>query len=134
MVNACPTEGDPKLKVEEFVKNPTVRAIGGLRTQGLIPLMEVVCNEVLRQDPKANILKVDRDTMSEGKVCFSRELRPFLESKLVDGRKNCIFVYEDLINEWTKAVKGIKDTGRWDLQVYYGSLACHAVPACCKLF
>ncbi|MDY0224716.1 MAG: hypothetical protein RBR05_04905, partial [Candidatus Methanomethylophilaceae archaeon] len=68
MVTACPSESDPKLYVEKFLKDPKYKVLAGLRTEGCHSLMTVVMNEIISQDPTANIIKLDRDILADSKV------------------------------------------------------------------
>ena len=53
MVNLCPNEADPRDNVKEFVRNPEVLMMPGLRGVGLEPMMRVVEEELRKQEPES---------------------------------------------------------------------------------
>lgn len=132
MVSACPTEGDPRIVVEAFVRDESLRTIAGLRDEGLEKLMDVVHEEVIRQSPDANMIILDHALASE--FCFPRELTAYLESVFKLGGYNVVLIPTPLsMVGWQHAFSPLVEKG-YKVQVYFTSIACHQVPICSKLF
>lgn len=133
MVTACPTESDPRLGVEQFVKDPLYRVLAGLRTEGADMLMDVVKSEIEKQYPDSNIIVLSRESISDGNVYFARDLQAFVRKHLDQSRMNNVLIYGDLaIDGWQNAFIPLADENI-GLQVFFSSLACRAVPLCGKL-
>ncbi|UAL07922.1 MAG: hypothetical protein KRP56_01285 [Candidatus Methanogranum gryphiswaldense] len=132
MVNACPAEGDPRLVVEKFVSDSSLRTIAGLREEGTKGLIKIVREEVLKQDPSANIILLDRD--STARYLFPRELTFYIESMCGPDRNNVVLIPEELsMNGWQHSFSPLIEKG-YKIQVYFASSACRQVPICSKLF
>jgi hypothetical protein len=132
MVSACPAEGDPRLIVERFVSDDSLRTISGLRDEGIKGLMKVVRDEVLRQDPSVNIILLDRDVTA--RYLFPRELTFFIESMCGPDRNNVVLMPEELsMNGWQHSFTPLIEKG-YRIKVYFASVACRQVPICSKLF
>lgn len=130
MVNSCPTEGDPRLSVERFIIDDSMRSMGGLRSEGLDSLMDTVEGEIMRIYPDTNIIRLDRDVTS--KIIKSDELIGFLQDSIsLDGR-DAIIVREDLpIIGWQEALSIL--SVRTGVPVYFGFIGCRQIPACGKM-
>jgi len=131
MVSACPNEGDPRKTVEQFVRDDSARVIGGLRSEGISGLSDVVRDEVVRQYPGVKVLTLDRESLAG--VCFPRELTAYLLENLDVAGKNAILIPEPMsMNGWQHVFGPLKEKG-FDMQVYYSSYACNHIPMCVKL-
>lgn len=131
MVNVCPTESDPRESIDSFLTSTEIRAIAGLRTEGIEGLGAVVRDGILRHEPGSEIVVLDRDALGENGIDFPRDLASFLEGRLSSGRKVNVIVPGDLpVLGWQSALEGMR--GR-PLQAYSIALACRAVPVCSKL-
>jgi hypothetical protein len=131
MVNACPPQSDPRPNVADFISNPDNRALAGLVSEGLESLMEVVMDEIRRQEPDSSIVLVDRDLLADENITFARELSDFIDSKMSDGRKLNLLIGGDIpVIGWNLMLEKYK--GR-NIQVYYGAQACRQVPLCTKM-
>ena len=132
MVNVCPTEGDPRLTVGEFIRNDSVKAIAGLRDEGADTLLKIVKDEIAKQFPKDIILVVDRDLLADEKVLFHKEPREAVLRNCVAGKVNRILIAGDLsVIGWQQAFIGLP--ADLHAKIYYLSLACRQVPMCSKL-
>jgi hypothetical protein len=131
MVNACPPQSDPRPNVADFVSNSDSKAIAGLVVEGLDALLEVVIEEIRRQEPDSNIVLVDRDLLSDKNITFARELGDYIEQELSKGKKLNLIINGDIpVIGWNTMIERFK--GR-DIQVYYGAPACRQVPLCSKI-
>ncbi len=131
MVNACPVQADPRLNVFDFVSNDSIRAMSGLVTEGLIPMMDVLEEELKKQEPESLTVRIDRDLLADEDICFSRELSAFIDGKLASGRKLNLIIVDDIpVVGWNVLMENYRGSG---VQVYYGTLACRQVPLCTKL-
>ncbi len=130
MVYACPAESDPRDKLEDFVKNPNFRIIAGLRTDGMGKLIEMVTDEIRRQEPESRIISLDRELLSDNGIDMPRDLEGYLERTAESGRCNFLLCDDLPVVGWQNAVKCL--VGR-DAQVYCFSVACRQIPSCSKL-
>ena len=131
MVNACPAESDPRPKVAEFVSNSESKALAGLVVEGLDSLLQIVMEEIRRQEPDSNIILIDRDLLSEEDITFARDLSAFIDRKLSDGKKLNLIISGDIpIIGWNNILEKYKGA---NIQVYYGAPACRQVPLCTKI-
>ncbi len=131
MVNACPPESDPRPNVASFVSDPDNRALAGLTAEGLESLLQVVIEEIRRQEPESNVVLVDRDLLSDEKILFARELAAFIDRKLLEGKKLNLIIAGDIpVSGWNLILDRYKGM---DIQIYYGAPACRQVPLCTKL-
>jgi len=131
MVNACPVQADPRLNVSDFVSNYSIRAMAGLVTEGLIPLMEVLEDELKKQEPDSLVVRIDRDVLADEDICFGRELKAYIDGKRVSGKKVNLLILDDIpVVGWKDVIEEYKGSG---MQVYYGSLACRQTPLCTKV-
>ena len=131
MVNACPTQSDPRLNVAEFVSNKDCKALAGLVVEGLESLLDVVIEEIKKQEPESNIVLVDRDLLSDENITFARELAAYIDGKLADGKKLNLIISGDIpVVGWNGILDNYKGK---NIQVYYGASACRQVPLCSKI-
>ena len=131
MITSCPAETDPRDKVSDFVSERTNGSIGGLRTDGLDFLKDLVVNEILKQEPDSELIELDRDFLCDNGIDFGRDLTKVLDSKTSEGKRVNWIVMQDVpINDWQKSLEVLR--GR-DTQVYFFTTACRQVPCCFKL-
>ena len=131
MVYSCPTESDPRDKLEDFVKNPKHKTIAGLRSEGLDTLIELVADEVRRQEPDSDVEFIDREVLSDNRIDLAKDLAAYFDDKVATGRKLNFLMCDDLpIIDWMSAVRQL--TGG-NAQVYCFSVACRQIPSCSKL-
>jgi hypothetical protein len=130
MVSACPNESDPRLHVEKFVADDSVRSIAGLRAEGIDTLLDVVKDEIVKQHPDYRIIILDRELMADHDLCFSKELREFARKELASPGIVYFIVRGDIpMDGWQKAFEGLGE----NLRVAYVSAACRQVPLCVKV-
>jgi len=130
MINLCPNEADPEESVREFVSNPEMVVLPGLRNQ-IKGLADCVEAELRRAEPDSEIVILDRDTMADASVSFPKELTSYLNVYLAKAKKVNVIVYEGLpVVGWQSVLSSLK--GR-DAEVYYLSLSCKFVPICVKM-
>ncbi len=131
MVNACPPQSDPRPNVEKFIKDKDTKALACLVVEGLDSLIQVVLEELRKQEPDSNIVLLDRDLMSDEDITFAKDLQAFIERKLAEGKKLNLVIAGDVpVIGWNMVLEKFK--GR-DMQVYYGAAACRQVPLCTKI-
>ena len=131
MVIACPQEGDPRDKVEDFVRNPDFKVIAGLRTDGLQFLMDLVESEIRKQEPESEIVHLDREVLSDNQIDFAKDLGEYFVRRTSGGRRVNFLMVDDLpVIGWQSAIASL--AGR-DAQVYGFSVACRQIPMCSKL-
>ena len=132
MVTAsCPSESDPRDRVAGFVSDPSSSSLGGLRTDGLQFLVDLVRDELGRQEPGSDVVDLDRDFLSDNGIDFARDLAAALDARTRSGRRVNWIVVQDLpIPDWQRSLEVLR--GR-DSQVYLFSTACRQVPCCFKL-
>jgi len=131
MVNACPVQADPRLNVSDFVSNYSTRAMAGLVTEGLIPMMDILEEELKKQEPESLTVRIDRDLLADEDICFARELSAYIDGKRALGKKVNLLIVDDIpVIGWNNLIEEYKGSG---MQAYYGSLACRQVPLCTKL-
>lgn len=132
MVNLCPNEADPRDNVEDFVRNPDVQIMPGLRGEGPGPMMDVLEAEIRRQHPDSAIIRVDRDLLADEGISFPRELESFLLDKLSCGKPLHVLIMEDLpVVGWQSSLEALRGKGA---QVYCAGYSCKFVPVCTKYF
>ena len=61
LIQSCPSESDPRDKVTGFVSDRNIGSIGGLRTDGMQFLIDLVKGEIEKQEPDSRIVMLDRD-------------------------------------------------------------------------
>ncbi len=131
MVNACPPQSDLRPKVAEFISNDDCKVLAGLVVEGLGPLLDVVIEELRRQQPESNIILMDRDLLSDEDITFPREFTAFIERELSEGKRLNLIVEGDIpVPGWNMELEKFKGK---DLRVYYGVAACRQVPICSKV-
>lgn len=131
MVYACPQESDPREKLHQFITDPNTRTIAGLRTEGLDALVGMIESAIGQNEPDSEVVRLDRDVLSDNGIDLSRDLRSYLDRKTSDGGKVRFLMSEDIpIINWQSALDVLK--GR-DAQVFCFSVACRQIPACSKL-
>lgn len=127
----CPAETDARENVSEFVSDPSKTSLGGLRTDGLDFLVDLVKAEIARQEPESRIVMLDRDFLSDNGVDFARDLRAVLRRMSSEGvRTNWIVVQDLPVTDWQTCLSEL--SGR-DAQVYFFTTVCRQVPSCFKL-
>ncbi len=129
MVSACPKEADPRPKVAQFVSDPSETVIGGLVTEGLMTLMDIVQAELEKQNPDGGILVMSKESMIDNGVMTVGDLKKYVAS--VDWSKIRIIVMRDDISvpRWPEAFVPLKGSG---ITLYMGGTGCKAVPMCTK--
>jgi len=131
MVNACPPQSDPRPNVEKFIKDKDTKALAGLVVEGLDGLLEVVLEELRKQEPESNIVLLDRDLMADEDITFAKDLQAFIERKLSEGKKLNLIIAGDIpVIGWNLMLERFKGA---NMQVYYGAAACRQVPLCTKI-
>ncbi len=130
-IPTCPSESDPRGKVAGFVSDPEVPAIAGLKMDGLQFLVDLVIDEIRKQEPESEIIMLDRDFLSDNRIDFARDLSAAVDARTRSGRRVYWIVIQDLpVMDWQGALQILK--GR-DSQVLFFSTMCRQVPACFKL-
>jgi len=131
MVYACPMESDPRDKLQQFVTDPEFNTIAGLRTDGLMALVDMVKATIEKEEPDAKVIVLDREVLSDNGIDMPGELRAYFDRMTSDGSKVRFLMSDELpVINWQGAVQVMK--GR-NAQVYCFSVACRQIPACSKL-
>ncbi len=131
MNTSCPAEGDPRDKVGKFISDTEEGSLGGLRTDGLESLKDLVVGELRKQEPDSLVIELDREFLIDNSIDFERDLTKVLDSMTSGGiRINWIVMQDVPVNNWQKSLEVLK--GR-DTQVYQFTNACRQVPCCFKL-
>ena len=130
-LQSCPSESDPRVKVAGFVSDRSVGSIGGLRTDGMQFLIDLVTEEIRRQEPDSRLVILDRDFLSDNGVDFARDLDRVMDRMTLEGARVNWIVEQDVpVIDWQKALEKLR--GR-DTQVYMFTNACRQVPCCFRL-
>ncbi len=130
-LQSCPSESDPRDKVAGFVSDRSVGSIGGLRTDGMQFLIDLVTEEIRRQEPDSRLVILDRDFLSDNGVDFARDLDRVMDRMTLEGARVNWIVEQDVpVMDWQKALEKLR--GR-DTQVYMFTNACRQVPCCFRL-
>lgn len=130
-LQSCPSESDPRDKVAGFVSDRSVGSIGGLRTDGMQFLIDLVTEEIRRQEPDSRLVILDRDFLSDNRVDFARDLDRVMDRMTLEGARVNWIVEQDVpVMDWQKALEKLR--GR-DTQVYMFTNACRQVPCCFRL-
>ncbi len=131
MVNACPPQSDPRPNVSNFISNSECKALPGLTAEGLDSLVQVVIDELAKQEPGSNIVKMDRELLSDEDITFARDLSAFIDKKLAEGKKlNLVISGEPPIIGWNNVLEKYRGA---NISAYYATLACRQVPLCTKI-
>lgn len=131
LIQSCPSESDPRDKVSGFVSDRNIGSIGGLRTDGMQFLIDLVRGEIERQEPDSKVVMLDRDFLIDNSVDFARDLVRVMDDMTSgDTRINWIVEQDVPVMDWQKALEKLK--GR-DTQVYLFTNACRQVPCCFRL-
>ena len=131
MVNACPPQSDPRPNVANFISNEETKALAGLTVEGLDSLVQVVFDELVRQDPGSNTVKVDREFLSDEDITFAKDLGRFIDNKLSEGKRLNLIICGDIpIVGWNLLLEKYKGQ---NIRAYYVALACRQVPLCTKI-
>lgn len=131
MVYSCPSESDPRDKLESFVTDPEFKTIAGLKTDGMQVLIDLVKAEVQRLEPDSEVIYLDREELSDNRIDFPKDLMAYFEKKTASGKKMNFLMTDDIpIVNWSAALKALE--GR-NAQVYCFSVACRQIPACSKM-
>ncbi|MBO4568822.1 MAG: hypothetical protein J5674_02410, partial [Candidatus Methanomethylophilaceae archaeon] len=124
MVSACPTESDPRLNVEEFVGDRSIKSLAGLREEGLDVTVQVLLDELKRQRMDGKLIFIDRDFLCDNGIDFARELIPFLDKEV--GGRDASVVFTDIpVKGWEDAAMLCYEKGA---DVFYCTLACRQTP------
>lgn len=130
-LQSCPSESDPRDKVAGFVSDRSVGSISGLRTDGMQFLIDLVTEEIRRQEPDSRLVILDRDFLSDNGVDFARDLDRVMDRMTLEcARVNWIVEQDVPVMDWQKALEKLR--GR-DTQVYMFTNACRQVPCCFRL-
>ena len=130
-LQSCPSESDPRDKVAGFVSDRSVGSIGGLRTDGMQFLIDLVTEEIRRQEPDSRLVILDRNFLSDNGVDFARDLDRVMDRMTLEGARVNWIVEQDVpVMDWQKALEKLR--GR-DTQVYMFTNACRQVPCCFRL-
>lgn len=130
-MTSCPAEGDPRDKVAGFVSDGSEGSLGGLRTDGLDFLVDLVADEIARQEPDSRVIRLDRDYLSDNGIDFGRDLTAEFQRRTSEGGRVVWLVVQDLpINDWQKSLEALNGK---DTQVFFFTTACRQVPCCFKL-
>lgn len=131
MVNACPVQSDPRPNVSKFISDNESVALAGLVTEGLDSLLEIVIDELRKQEPDSNIILVERDLLSDEDITFAREFADYIDRKLSEGKKLNLVINGDIpVSGWNTVLD--RFNGK-DLQIFYGAQACRQVPVCTRI-
>jgi hypothetical protein len=133
MTTSCPPEGDPRLRVSGFISDPSERTLSGLRNEGQYVLMDVVRDELVKNYPKANYIRIDNDVVADNGIDLGRELEAYLESKMVPGMNIILFYDQPTVIKWQEFVEKVMTSGKHDVRAFFAGTACRQVPICCKL-
>ncbi len=131
VIEACPNEADPRPVVAEFVAKKEPSAIAGLSMEGMDTLVQIVFDEIKKQEPEANNVKVDREFLSDNKIIFPREFKAYIEKRLAEGKKLNLLICNAIpVQNWNMVVSEFKGQ---DISVYYCDYNYKLVPTCTKL-
>ncbi len=131
MVYACPQESDPREKLQQFVTDPEMRIIAGLRTEGLDALVNMVESKIRENEPDATIIRLDRDVLSDNMIDLPRDLEAYFDRTAADHPKVRFLMSDEIpIINWQSAIGALKGK---DAQIFCFSVACRQIPACSKL-
>lgn len=131
MVNACPPQSDPRPNVANFIADKDCKALAGLTVEGLDTLVQVVYDEISKQDPDSNIVKVDREFLSDEDITFAKDLGKYIDSKLSEGKRLNMIICGDIpVIGWNLQLEKYKGQ---NIRAYYVALACRQVPLCTKI-
>ena len=130
MVSACPKESDPRQTVNAFVTDPSVKAIGGLVSEGLQSLMDIVVEEIKRCYPDRDVLELSREIIVDNGVHTLRDLKTFVESQDLSNVGSIVIRDEIPVLRWYEAFACIKGKG---ITLYIADLGCRGVPVCTKV-
>jgi hypothetical protein len=131
MVNACPPQSDPRPNVADFISNKDTKALAGLTVEGLETLVQVVADEIRRQEPESNVVIADREFLSDEDITFGKDLEAYINRKLSDGKRLHLILCGDIpVIGWNTVLE--KFRGK-NIKAYYTVLACRQVPLCSKI-
>ena len=133
MVNACPPQSDPRPNVANFIVVDQFGPLqlAGLTVEGLDTLVQVVYDEISKQDPDSNIVKVDREFLSDEDITFAKDLGKYIDSKLSEGKRLNMIICGDIpVIGWNLQLEKYKGQ---NIRAYYVALACRQVPLCTKI-
>ena len=131
MVFATPPETDPRPLVSGFVATKEPTAISGIKTEGMGTLIQIVLDEIARQEPDSIILKVDREFLADNRITFPRELEAFIGDRLSEGKKvNAVICGNIPVQNWHLVFEKYKGQ---NIEVYFCEYNYKLVPNCTKL-
>jgi hypothetical protein len=104
-------------RIDSFISNPNEGTLTGERRMGTGPLLDLVAERILTEDPMINVIRVTEGDRIE-----------YIRSRIDADRKNCILLYGDVD---TVSLDEIVDEFQ-DAQVYRAQEICHQVPLCVR--
>ena len=127
------SNGNPIDNLESFIEGPNNRMLAGHKRSGNAALIEIVRKELIRQNPKTNIIEIDHDTILTNNLLSEERLLSFIEKNLKKISENNVLIYDILeLPDWEKTVKPLLDDAEFVMHIYYVIELCHQMPVCKK--
>ncbi|MDD3378472.1 MAG: hypothetical protein RBR05_00440 [Candidatus Methanomethylophilaceae archaeon] len=127
------SNADPIDTLGSFIKGPNNRMLAGRKRSGNTALMEIVRKELIRQNPKTNIIRIDHDTILTNNLISDERLLSFIKNNLKKISENNVLIYDILeLPDWETTLNPLLDDAEYVMHVYYVIELCHQMPACKK--
>ena len=95
-------------KVRPFIGNSNAKVFMGIRRCGKSTLMRMTANDILSENPDANIISIDLELWSNRHLLKADSLYDHIKSSIVKGKYNCLFVDEiQDTNEWEAVIRSL---------------------------
>ncbi|MDR1698124.1 MAG: ATP-binding protein [Erysipelotrichaceae bacterium] len=96
-------------EIKDFIDDPNVKIITGLRRSGKTELLKMVMNEISKRVSLDHIIYMNFEDMDFEEIATSKQLNAFLKTRMIDDKKYYIFLDEiQLIDEWEKTVNALR--------------------------
>ena len=95
-------------RIVPFMRKPIIKVLTGQRRVGKSYILFQLIELILSQEPKANIIYINREDMEFDFMVGAKELNDYIQSKMKAGEHNYIFIDEiqDIV-EFEKALRSL---------------------------
>lgn len=95
-------------RIVPFMRKPIIKVLTGQRRVGKSYILFQLIGQIQAQEPKANIIYINREDMEFDFMATAKELNDYVQSKLKTGERNYIFIDEiQDIAEFEKALRSL---------------------------
>ena len=95
-------------RIKPFMQTPIVKVMIGHRRVGKSYILYQLIEEIRKEEQDANIIYINKEDIAYVDIVSSKDLHDYIAQRLIDGKKNYIFIDEiQEIKDFKVAVRSL---------------------------